>query len=142
VATERLQTSGPLSQSQTRPLLWDRVKPGVVQTHVLVIGVGHYRHLPGGDGPIVPADREYGLGQLTSLPISARAFAKWMLTNYENPVAPIGSVDLLLSERPTKSFKLPGRKSARVGSATGSRGMRSPTGIIATAPRNPRERRT
>lgn len=118
MAASRRRTREPPNSNREWPPLWDRVAPGAIQTHVLIIGVGHYRHLPGGDGPPVSANREYGLGQLTSPPISARAFASWMLTNYENPKAPLGSLDMLLSENPSAQFALPRGQSATVEPAT------------------------
>lgn len=74
-------------------------------THALVIGVGHYRHLPNGSGPLFP-DHE-GMGQLTSPPHSARAFARWLLEDYHNPQRPLASLDLLLSDADSHEFQHP-----------------------------------
>lgn len=66
-------------------------------THVFVVGIGAYKHFRGGSDPkrITDVPR---LGQLSSPPISARAFTKWVCEELDNPDAPLGSVELLLSE--------------------------------------------
>lgn len=64
-------------------------------THVLAIGVGAYPHLNGGTGP--RTDKHGGMGQLTSCPESARAFARWVVAEL-SPPAPLATVSLLLSE--------------------------------------------
>lgn len=64
-------------------------------THVFIIGVGEYPHLLDGKGPVL--DNPMRLKQLTSPPISAKAFGDWILKNLNNPDAPLGSVELLLS---------------------------------------------
>lgn len=78
------------------------------RTHALIIGVGTYRHLPSGQEPRLAKD--YGLEQLTSPPISARAFADWLAKDYRNPDAPLGSIDMLLSEAVPRPYVLPGGK--------------------------------
>ncbi|UUU28520.1 caspase family protein [Streptomyces sp. CA-210063] len=65
------------------------------QVHALVIGVGTYRHLRGGSDP-VPYDTMV-TRQLTSPPLSALAFARWVIDELRHPVAGPGSVDVLLS---------------------------------------------
>lgn len=75
-------------------------------THAIVIGVGAYAHLPGGDGEEFP--EHGGLGQLTSPPHSARAFATWLLAEYRNPDKPLASLELLLSDSESNHFTLPG----------------------------------
>jgi len=65
-------------------------------THALVIGVGSYPYLVGGNGPLT--DDNEGLRQLTSPPVSARAFADWLVTSFSNPDKPLASVALLISE--------------------------------------------
>lgn len=71
---------------------------GNPQTHALVIGVGEYPHLKRGKlFATQPAATTMGLGQLTSSPLSAAAFANWLVTHLSNPQAPLGSVELLLS---------------------------------------------
>lgn len=71
-------------------------------THVLCIGVGRYRHLPGGDGPL--AEDPLGLRQLASPPVSVKAFADWFLRpllgqpeGFFNPLAPLGTLRCLAS---------------------------------------------
>jgi hypothetical protein len=66
--------------------------------HALIIGVGDYPHLVGGRG--VRFAGHEGMGQLTSAPASARAFANWLLSDegYHHPEVPLASVRLLLSE--------------------------------------------
>ena len=76
--------------------------------HALIIGVGRYPHLTGG-GKAQVAQTE-GMGQLSSAPVSARAFAQWLLAGdgFQHPAnLPIGSVRLLLSEKTSKPFKHP-----------------------------------
>jgi Caspase domain len=73
----------------------------VARTHVLIIGVGRYRHLQQGAAPTpgLPA-----LGQLTSPPASARALAKWFTDGKLNNKARLGSVELLLSDSAGQDF--------------------------------------
>jgi hypothetical protein len=73
------------------------------RTHALVIGVGTYHHLPGGDGE--PLKKDFGLTQLRSPPISAREITSWLLNCLNNPAAPLGSVDLLLSPAQNLEFR-------------------------------------
>ena len=76
-------------------------KPG---THALVIGIGRYPWLVGGKGkPRFPQND--GMAHLTSPPASARAFATWLLETYDNPEAPLASLDLLLSDAKDQKFK-------------------------------------
>lgn len=64
-------------------------------THALVIGAGHYPALRGGGGALTP--NHEGMGQLTSPPHSARAFADWLIQSFQNPDRPLASVRMLLS---------------------------------------------
>jgi hypothetical protein len=64
------------------------------RTRALVIGVGAYLHMPGGDDP---RDNEIVVEQLTSPPLSARRFADWLWREYRSPHAPLATVDLLIS---------------------------------------------
>jgi len=86
---------------------------GGPQTHVLIIGVGRYRHLAGGAGPhnfILPP-----LGQLKSPPVSARALADWFTGGeHNNLAAPLGSVELLLSDASNQQYKPPGAGTSSV----------------------------
>jgi hypothetical protein len=77
------------------------VNPG---THALVIGVGRYPHLLGGDSPTANPD---GMRQLSSPPVSARAFATWLLSEYRPPRVPLASLSLLLSEEASTPFQNP-----------------------------------
>ncbi|MEM1324271.1 MAG: caspase family protein [Bacteroidota bacterium] len=72
-------------------------------THAIVIGVGTYPHLAGGAQRLTASND--GMGQLTSPPVSARAFADWLIHSYHNPTKPLASVALLLSEPASSSFK-------------------------------------
>ena len=74
-------------------------------THAVIIGVGDYPHLLGGNGPLTPVHD--GMGQLTSPPASARAFAHWLLKEFHNPECPLGTVQLLLSEQDESTFQPP-----------------------------------
>ena len=65
------------------------------QLHALIIGVGAYRHLPGGSDPVT--HHTLGLQQLTGPPVSARAFATWVTADLAHPTAATGSVELLMS---------------------------------------------
>lgn len=65
-------------------------------THVFIVGVGRYDYLRGGKkGPI---DRDGGMGQLTSSPVSAAAMLNWCITSLHNPRAPLMSIEMLMSE--------------------------------------------
>lgn len=98
-------------------LVWKREKRGAPQTHAFIIGVGAYRHLSGGKSSrlVIP---DYGLQQLTSPPLSARAFVDWLLSEYHHPEAPLGSVELLLSEEVSTPCQLPGGRCVSVQPAT------------------------
>jgi hypothetical protein len=71
------------------------------RTHVLVIGVGGYRHLDGGPSPMDDPLLHGGLTQLSSPPLSALALRdRLVATNPNAWRAPLGSVDLLVSPHP------------------------------------------
>jgi hypothetical protein len=80
--------------------------PGV---HALVIGVGGYRHLPGGTGPQIPDPTQFhGLRQLTSAPVSAVAVANWLrAADHDLWTVPLASVDLLVSSHPDFTDAVP-----------------------------------
>ncbi|PYQ10753.1 MAG: hypothetical protein DMF80_23420 [Acidobacteria bacterium] len=88
-------------------------KPG---THAVVIGIGRYPWLVGGKAKPRFAQND-GMAQLTSPPASARAFATWLLETYDNPEAPLASLDLLLSDAKDQRFKN-GSKNVEVQPAT------------------------
>lgn len=74
-------------------------EPPTPGLHVLVIGVSHYRHLPGGQGPVTTAA---GLEDLKQLPTSARTaadLADWLITQARGGTldVPLQSVRLMLS---------------------------------------------
>ncbi len=73
-------------------------RPG---THALVIGIGRYPWLVGGKSKPRFALND-GMSQLTSPPASARAIAAWLLDSFDNPNAPLASLDLLLSDEEQK----------------------------------------
>jgi hypothetical protein len=73
-------------------------------THLLVIGVGRYPHLIGGESPCENPD---GMGQLTSPPVSARELATWFITSYHDPAKELASIALLLSEAAPQPFLNP-----------------------------------
>lgn len=77
-------------------------------THVLVIGIGRYPHLPGGGDPVITAYDD-GMRQLTSPPVSAKHFCDWAISSFDNPNAPLSSVELLLSDD-TQSYTRPSRQ--------------------------------
>src|SRR5687767_132933 len=72
---------------------------GATGAHALVIGVGDYPALVGGASPLYP--QHGGMGQLTSAPVSAIAFADWLTagppTGYDSSQAPLLSLELLIS---------------------------------------------
>ncbi|WP_311732527.1 caspase family protein [Sphingomonas sp. BK580] len=76
-------------------------------THVLIVGVGDYPHLPGGASE-VKARFDDGMKQLSSPPASARAFADWVISHLSSPVRPLATVELLLSE-PNLAYSPPAR---------------------------------
>ena len=74
-------------------------------THALVIGVGKYPHLEGGSGKLTPDNDE--MKQLSSPPISARAFSHWMIKEFNNPLVPIASVAMLISDKDDQIYNHP-----------------------------------
>ena len=68
--------------------------PAGAGTHVLLIGVGRYAYGQGAAATPVAGD----LRQLSSPPISARAMADWFRREFRNPVKPLASISLLISE--------------------------------------------
>jgi hypothetical protein len=71
--------------------------------HALIIGVGGYAHLEGGRGKEIEDPLRYGnLGQLTSPPRSALAFANWLRdSNHDRWKAPLATIEGLISPAPT-----------------------------------------
>ncbi|ARX80730.1 MULTISPECIES: caspase family protein [Streptomyces] len=79
---------------------------GPSSTHALVIGVGAYTHLNGGPSP-TDHPGAARLRQLTSPPLSARAFATWMIDQYHDARRPLATLALLLSEAAPTPFVHP-----------------------------------
>jgi len=75
-------------------LVYERPGDGP-RVHVLAIGVGGYRHLPGGSEEV--PHNTLGLRQLSGPPASAKAFTRWIVANLRHPRAELGTVELLLS---------------------------------------------
>lgn len=75
-------------------LVADRGRDGP-RVHVLAIGVGAYRHLPGGSDPV--AHDTLGLQQLSGPPLSARLFVDWVSSTMNHPRARLGTIELLTS---------------------------------------------
>lgn len=92
--------------------------PGV---HALVVGVGRYPWLVGGDED--PRGREIteGMGQLVSPPVSARAIVDWLLGSYWHPDRRLASVDLLLSDPGNMTYVDPAETMHQVEEATRDR---------------------
>lgn len=77
-----------------------------VGTHVIVMGVGRYPHLAGGD-PNTLFAHHGGMGQLDSPPQSALVVADWFANRYRNPEHPLRTIELLVSGEPN-AFTPPG----------------------------------
>jgi hypothetical protein len=73
-------------------------------THVIAIGVGAYAHLANGSG--VESPHGEGMGQLTSAPLSVKAFADWVIGNFDDS-RPLASVRLLASGLPNDEYTNP-----------------------------------
>ena len=71
--------------------------------HALVIGVGGYAHLWEGTGTEIEDPLRYGnLGQLTSPPRSALAFANWLReSNHDRWKAPLATINVRISPAPS-----------------------------------------
>lgn len=67
-------------------------------THAIVIGVGRYPHLNGGD-PGALTTEHGGLKQLSSPPASAREITTWLLDEFNNPDRPLATVSMLIAEQ-------------------------------------------
>ncbi|MFJ9981580.1 caspase family protein [Streptomyces cyaneofuscatus] len=88
-------------------LVLDLTAPGP-RMHALVVGVGDYPHCRDGSSEERPPSTAASIGdnysQLLSTPASALAVAEWLLEHQRNdPVAPLGSLDVLVSARTTAS---------------------------------------
>jgi hypothetical protein len=67
-------------------------KPG---THVILIGIGTYRYLIGGEDE--NPDTADEMGQLDAPPKSVKVLADWFLDHFENPERPLASLALVVS---------------------------------------------
>lgn len=65
-------------------------------THVFIVGVGTYPHLKDGKG--TPTPQPMGMGQLTSPPLSAMKLLEWVDRELDNPLAPLKSIEVLVSQ--------------------------------------------
>lgn len=84
------------------PALVHHVELGVPGTHLIVIGIGHYDHLPGGGR--TPTKHHLNLLQLSSPPVSARKVAAWFIEKFDCTESPLASVSLVLSEPQPAEF--------------------------------------
>ncbi|WP_456785697.1 caspase family protein [Cellulomonas sp. P5_C5] len=66
--------------------------------HVLAIGVGTYRHLPGGPEPVDHGTLD--LDQLDGPPRSVQQLTAWLETSLSHPTAPLGTIEMLASDLP------------------------------------------
>lgn len=80
-------------------LIWPATEAQIVtnapRLHAFVVAVADYPHLNGGAGPL--ALQPLGLSQVTTPRYTGLAIADWLLTRYQNPACPLGSVEMLLS---------------------------------------------
>ena len=81
-------------------------------THVLLIGIGDYPWLEGGDKCTTPKHHENAMGmeQLGSPAISMRKLADWFLDGFVNPGQPLASLAMLLSETAPALYEQPKAK--------------------------------
>ena len=75
-------------------------------THAIVVGIGDYPYLLEGSAG-QPTEFHDGMGQLTSPPISARLFARWLIESFHHPEKPLATLSLLLAERNPQPFVNP-----------------------------------
>ncbi|MGA1867759.1 MAG: caspase family protein [bacterium] len=80
-------------------------------THVLIIGVGNYPHLPGGSSEH-KTESHGGMKQLSSPPLSARKIADWCAKKFKNRNKPLGSISLLVSESNPAPLKFEGAQNS------------------------------
>jgi len=85
-------------------------KPG---THVLIVGIGAYTHLIGG---AAPGTRTFGMEQLSSPPVSAKAMIDWFVgplvapesSGFRNVQSPLLSLEALIASDTPTSVQSPG----------------------------------
>ncbi|MGI5372603.1 caspase family protein [Streptomyces iakyrus] len=81
-------------------------------THAFVVGVSHYRHLPGGSGPVSEIAETMELQQVDMPALSAVAFAAWLNEEYNNSDAPLASIEMLVSSSSPVHFPAGGEGQA------------------------------
>lgn len=74
-------------------------------THALIVGVGNYPHLIGGEGALYP--EHGGMMQLSSPPLSALAFAEWLTSSFSHPGKPLASVQMIVGASKPVEFEHP-----------------------------------
>jgi hypothetical protein len=94
-----------VSSKMERFLVYEKTINGPA-THAIVIGVGDYPHLVGGTKRL--SKWNDSMGQLSSPPISARAFSDWLISAYNNPQRPLATVALLVSANTDLDYTPPG----------------------------------
>jgi Caspase domain len=72
--------------SEATTALVERAKAGCARTHALIVGVGDYK--------------EAGIEALTTSVLGAWSFTEWILTRFQQPNRPLGSVELIASPTP------------------------------------------
>lgn len=77
-------------------LIYDRASDAP-QSHAIVIGVGCFPHLDGSKPDLMKELRS--VDGVTSPPNNARAIAAWLIDAADRLVPPLGSVELLISEK-------------------------------------------
>lgn len=89
-------------------LIYSEGESREARTHALVIGVGGYPHLQGGLKESAEALQLVGLlGQLTSPPRSAIAFANHLVETADSWQASLGTLELLITLAPDDPIPLP-----------------------------------
>src|SRR5688500_9115419 len=81
----------------------DRQLGDVAQIHVLSIGVGSYRYLPGGTSAV---DGAPNLSQLTSPPNAAIRFAQQLFDRLQADGLKVGTIEMALSPAQTVNLGL------------------------------------
>jgi Caspase domain len=84
----------------------EKGKADVAGVHAIVIGIGHYRHLPGGLADETQLPEVPPIAQLTAPPHSARAMANFFFDTYHgDPAHPLSSLSVLIAEKDPKPYK-------------------------------------
>lgn len=104
-------------------------------THVFIVGVGTYPHLQDGDGN--PTQQPMGMGQLTSPPLSALKVLEWVDKDLNNPVAPLKSIEVLVSQPALANYTDKYGETSVIDSATLSNFVKSAQAWFDRASSNP-----